>query len=116
MGTRKNPKEAAKSIDCFRCGLCCTRYQPRLTPREVERISKHLALPAEDFIARYAQVTAIGYLLRQSAKGCVFLIWEDGQTTCGIYRVRPKACRDWTASLSQPECQQGLAKKKTRID
>lgn len=111
MSTDKNPQTRIK---CFRCGLCCTRFQPRLTPEEVKRIPDYLSLSAIDFIARYVQVTTIGYLLRQSAMGCVFLRWDKGKTACEIYRVRPKACRDWKASLSQPECQQGLAKLKAR--
>jgi len=102
------------SIDCFRCGICCTRYQPQLTPQEVRRIAKSLSLSVDDFLARYAQATAIGYLLKQSAKGCVFLTWESGKTHCEIYRVRPKSCYDWTASPSQPECRQGLARLKTQ--
>ena len=27
---------------------------------------------------------------------------------CTIYSVRPRACRDWIASLSRPECREGL--------
>ena len=105
-----------KPIDCFRCGICCTRYQPKLTPREVQRLARHFSLPVPEFLDRYIQVTTIGYVVRQSAKGCVFLIWEGDKTTCRIYRVRPQACRDWVASLSQPECQQGLAKQKSARD
>jgi len=100
-------------IDCFRCGICCTRYQPKLTPQEIRRIAKSLSLSTEDFLAQYVQITTIGYLLKQSAKGCIFLKWEEGKTSCEIYHIRPKACRDWTASLSQPECRQGLARLKT---
>lgn len=106
--------EAPGRINCFRCGICCTRYQPKLTKNEVKRIARSLSLSLDDFLARYVQVTAVGYLLRQSAKGCVFLDWEGDKTTCRIYRVRPQACRDWVARLSQPECQQGLAKLRTR--
>jgi hypothetical protein len=30
-----------------------------------------------------------------------------------MYPSRPKACREWTPSLSKPECLEGLAKLKS---
>jgi len=113
LAIHNTQNSASTRIDCFRCGICCTRYQPKLTPQEVARIAKSLSLSIDNFLVRYAQTTTIGHLLKQSAKGCVFLKWKDGKTSCEIYRVRPRACRDWQASLSQPECLQGLARLKT---
>ena len=99
-----------RSTKCFCCGICCTRYQPQLAPEEVETIAEELRLTNEDFLARYAQFTNIGYLLRQSEKGCIFLSWEKGETRaiCSIYPLRPEACRHWVADLSRPECREGL--------
>lgn len=103
-------------IECFRCGICCTGYQSRVTPEETEIIAKGLGMSTEDFISRYAQLTHVGYLLRQSEKGCVFLCWEkDGtRASCTIYPFRPKACRDWVPSLSRRECREGLTRLKTK--
>ena len=103
-------------IECFRCGICCTRYQPQLTSEEAETIAKGLRVSTEDFLSRYAQLTNVGYLLRQSGKGCVFLSWEEDGTRagCSIYPFRPEACRNWVASLSRRECREGLAKLKAK--
>ena len=52
-------------------------------------------------------------ILGSSKNGCVFLSWEEhGKAICTIHNIRPKACRDWIASLSRPECQEGLNKLK----
>lgn len=103
-------------IECFRCGICCIRYQPKLTVKEVETLAEHLSLPIRVFFSRYVQKTPIGYLLRRRKTGCIFLVWEEGGTraSCAIYPFRPEACRNWTPSLSRPECQEGLAKLKAR--
>ena len=101
-------------MECLRCGICCTRYQPPLTPEEVETIAKGLGLSPGDFLSKYVQITVAGYLLRQTEKGCVFLKWEEGEATanCDIYPFRPDACRNWVASLSRRECQEGLKRLK----
>lgn len=109
-GQVRQVEPAEKPFECFRCGICCTRYQPRLSPEELEGIAAELSLSTTDFIVRYVIVTQTGYLLKQSKGGCIFLQWENGGTraTCGIYPFRPAACRNWTPSLFRPECQEGL--------
>lgn len=101
-------------IECLRCGLCCAGYQPKLSSGEMETIAKNLSISTKDFIAKYTQVTHVGYLLRQSERGCVFLAWEkDGfHATCRIYPFRPEACRNWVSSLSRRECLAGLKRLK----
>ena len=106
--------EASPPIDCFRCGICCTCYQPLLGSEEIETIARQLRLSTGTFLARYSQPTVIGYLLRQTEKGCVFLEWESQtRASCHIYPFRPEVCRNWTASLSRRECLEGLARLKT---
>jgi Fe-S-cluster containining protein len=103
-------------IPCFRCGICCTRYQPPLTPEDTDNIASALGMSRPKFISRYAVKVAIkeGYLLRRTEKGCVFLAWDaDGKARCTIYPARPKACREWTPSLAKPECREGLARLKS---
>ena len=103
-------------IECFRCGICCTRYQPQLTHEEVKIISRGLNISTEDFLSKYAQCTNVGYLLRQSERGCIFLSWEedDSRASCTIHSFRPESCRNWVPSLSRPECREGLTRLKTR--
>jgi Fe-S-cluster containining protein len=104
-------------IPCFRCGVCCTCYQAPLEPEDIDNIASALGISSSDCISRYARKAPIkeGYLLKQTKKGCVFLAWEnDGKACCTIYPSRPRACREWTPSLSRPECLEGLAKLKSK--
>jgi len=58
--------------------------------------------------------TKEGHLLKTTKKGCMFLARDaDGKACCTIYASRPKACREWTPSLSKPECREGLARLKS---
>jgi Fe-S-cluster containining protein len=103
-------------IPCFRCGVCCTCYQPPLTIEDVNNIASALGISRSQCISRYARKAPIkeGYLLKHTRRGCAFLSWDaDGKARCTIYRSRPKACREWTPSLAKPECREGLAKLKS---
>jgi Fe-S-cluster containining protein len=103
-------------IPCFRCGICCTCYQPPLTPEDIDNIASALGISRSKCLSKYAVKVPIkeGYLLKHTKKGCVFLAWdEDGKGRCTIYPSRPKACREWTPSLAKPECREGLAKLKS---
>jgi Fe-S-cluster containining protein len=103
-------------IPCFRCGICCTCYQPPLTVEDIDKIASALGISRSKCISKYAHKAPIkeGYLLKYTKKGCVFLGWDaDGKARCTIHDSRPKACREWVPSLSKPECLQGLAKLKS---
>ncbi len=99
-------------IECFRCGICCVVYQPKVTMEEIESMAEQLSVTTDEFITGYVMVTQIGYLLRQTENGCVFLAREKGSSkaSCDIYSFRPAPCRDWVPGLSRPECQEGLVK------
>ena len=100
-------------IPCFRCGICCTCYQPPLTTEDIDSIASALGMSRSKCISKYAHKAPIkeGYLLKYTKKGCVFLAWDaDGRACCTIHESRPKACREWAPSLSKPECREGLAK------
>ncbi|MFW6105027.1 MAG: YkgJ family cysteine cluster protein [Chloroflexota bacterium] len=104
-------------IPCFRCGICCTSYQAPLTSEDIDSIASALGISRSKCISRYAHKAPIkeGYLLKHTKEGCVFLAWDvDGKARCIIHSSRPKACREWTPSLSKPECREGLAKLKSR--
>ena len=98
-------------IECFRCGICCIAYQPQVTIEEVKFIAEQFSMSADEFITRYVTVTHIGYLLRQTENGCVFLTGgkNPARVSCSIYSFRPAPCRNWVPSLSHPECREGLA-------
>lgn len=102
-------------IPCFRCGICCTRYQPPLTTKDIDNLAGALDMSRRRFIYRYAVKvpTREGYLLKRTDEGCIFLAWDaDGKARCTIHASRPKACRDWTPSFSKRECLEGLASLK----
>jgi Fe-S-cluster containining protein len=104
-------------IPCFRCGICCTRYQPPLTTKEINNIASALKISRSKCVSKYTVKVPIreGHLLKRTNKGCVFLTWDaNGRASCTIHPRRPKACREWTPSLSKPECLEGLAKLKSR--
>ena len=103
-------------IPCFRCGICCTCYQPPLTMEDIDSIASALGISRSKCISKYAHKAPIkeGYVLKHTEKGCVFLAWDaDGKARCTIHKSRPKACREWPPSLSKPECREGLAKLKS---
>ena len=103
-------------IECFRCGICCARYRPKVTPMEIKRIARNLVMSTDAFSSTYVRAvpTKEAYILQSSADTCPFLHREEGATkaACSIHTIRPKACRNWTPSLSRPECREGLAKLK----
>jgi len=103
-------------IECFRCGVCCVRYRPKVTKSEMQRIARKLGISTTEFFSKYVRVvpTKDGYILQGSTEGCPFLRWEEKgvRAACSIHSVRPKACRDWVPSLSRPECREGLGSLK----
>ena len=103
-------------IPCFRCGICCTCYQPPLATEDIDNIASALGISRPKCISRYAHKAPIkeGYLLKHTKQGCVFLAWDaDGKARCTIYPSRPRACREWFASLAKSECLEGLARLKS---
>jgi Fe-S-cluster containining protein len=103
-------------IPCFRCGICCTCYQPPLAVEDIGNIASVVGISGSKCISKYAHKAPIkeGYVLKHTEKGCVFLTWDaDGKACCAIYPSRPKACREWVPSLAKPECREGLARLKS---
>jgi Fe-S-cluster containining protein len=103
--------QTAAPIPCFRCGVCCVKWQPLLGPPEIRRLSDELGVTTRTFKRRYTRPYPLRrgwHQLLDSGAGCVFLSWEDGVSGCSIHAVRPQVCRDWQAGLDRRECLQGL--------
>ena len=100
-------------LTCFRCGVCCKKYQVYLTFSEVKQLAGSLAITAADFIDEYTDPRCpgtFGYLIRHQDGACVFLEQTNEKVSgCRIHSFRPKACRDWVPGLDRVECRQGLA-------
>jgi len=101
------------TFTCFRCGVCCRKFQVRLNRDEAERIAGKLKMSRAEFLNTYIDRRWPGitsYLIRQINGACAFLK-QDGKNqpaTCLIHPFRPSSCRDWLAGPDKPECQEGL--------
>jgi len=104
---------AFTDLPCFRCGICCRRYQPRIGLLEARTIADGLGLSWEEFAASYLDSRYFGeerFLLRQHNGACIFLEQLDERLAlCKIHPFKPSACRDWVPSLFRRECQTALA-------
>jgi Fe-S-cluster containining protein len=105
----------AKGIPCFRCGVCCMKYSPRVTAAEAEHIAGSLGDSLEDFLDRYIDDSWFepGYYLLDTQDGaCIFLDdTEDSRMkSCRIHSIRPQVCREWQPGLDRKECLEGLQK------
>lgn len=103
------------SIPCFRCGVCCTMYQVRLSLLEARRIASVMNLTWQEFLDQYTDPRWPGsesFLLCQRNGACVFLEHVEGsaKTSCLIHAMRPSSCCEWLPGLHRRECQEGLAK------
>ncbi len=99
-------------IECFRCGLCCVLYRPKVRPEEIKVIARELGLPEHEFMIKYVRNSPSKNtkLLQNKEDQCPFLTLKQSVASCTIYSVRPLACRNWQASLSRQECREGLTK------
>lgn len=77
--------------DCLKCANCCKTTGPLFTQRDIERIANHQKMKPGQFVEQYLRIDEDNdYVLQQVP--CPFLA-EDNY--CGIYEVRPKACREY---------------------
>jgi len=115
-GTEHKVGDGLSEIECFRCGVCCARYRPKVTLKEIKRIARKLGMSTDAFSSAYVRAvpTKEAYILQNSADTCPFLRWDErgAEATCSIHAFRPAACRNWVPTLSRPECREGLAKLK----
>ena len=107
--------EEVVSTPCFRCGICCTKYQIHLTMIEARRISDELGITWDEWLDRYTDQNwprSDSFILRRCKRACVFLELMEGSsiTRCLIQSFKPSACREWNPSLYRRDCQEGLAK------
>jgi Fe-S-cluster containining protein len=82
-------EEIFEKIDCLQCANCCKTTGPLFTEKDIERISKHLRLKPSEFESKFLQ-TDEDKLLQNLP--CWFL---NEDNSCSIYKVRPKACREF---------------------
>lgn len=106
-------KQDNTPLVCFRCGICCRKFQIRVNQQEAMQIARKLNILWTEFVTNYIDPRWPGtrsYLLRQVNGACVFLQQVDKSqvATCLIHPFRPESCRSWQAGLDKPECKEGL--------
>jgi Fe-S-cluster containining protein len=100
-----------ETMECLRCGTCCTVHQAFVTGEDIERISAFLGITPDEWRREYddPRWQHSQYNLIRHVKGaCVFLTYESGAAACTIQPVKPKCCRDWEPAPDRKECRVGL--------
>ncbi len=78
-------------IDCLKCANCCKGLGPRITRKDIERLSKYLRIKQTEFIENYLLIDEDhDYIFKE--KPCPFLASDN---YCLVYENRPKACGDY---------------------
>jgi Fe-S-cluster containining protein len=100
-------------MQCFRCGVCCVKYQAYVTLREAKRIARAMGEPWDLWRAKYTDPRWPGtesLLLIHHNGACVFLKRDaDNKSTCClIHDIEPSACSGWLAGWDKRECREGL--------
>lgn len=83
--------EVFSRINCLDCANCCKTTGPLFTERDINRLAKHFSLKPPEFIDEYLRVDEEGDFVLQTVP-CPFL---GPDNYCGVYEVRPKACREF---------------------
>ena len=83
--------EAFTKIDCLSCANCCKSLGPRITDKDIEKLSKYLRLKSTEFIATYLKIDEDNdYVFKLMP--CAFLAPDN---YCMVYENRPRACREY---------------------
>jgi hypothetical protein len=101
-------------LECFRCGVCCMLYRPKVNREEIARIAQELSIREKEFISKFVRTMPEKSIsiIQTDTEYCPFLSLEKEtlKATCLIHHCRPHACVNWQASLMRPECRDGLNK------
>jgi hypothetical protein len=112
---RRIYKLKISELPCFYCGICCSKFQPRLSSTAAHNLADNLGISWERFLADYTDLHWPGtrsFLLRQLNSACIFLSSADQRkrTICAIHDFKPSACLEWKPGITRPECLEGLTK------
>ena len=110
-------KKTKESMECLRCGTCCTVHQAFVSGEDIARISAYLGLTPDAWKQEYDdprwQYSQYN-LIRHVNGACVFLTYQDA-ATCMVQPVKPKCCRDWQPEPDRKECREGLEKAAKKL-
>ena len=80
-----------KDINCLECANCCKTTSPSFTDKDIQRISNFLKIKPSNLVDKYLVLDEENDYVLKSVP-CVFL---NDNNECRIYKVRPKACRNY---------------------
>jgi Fe-S-cluster containining protein len=86
-------QEAFGIVDCTKCANCCRTLRIVMNDEDITRISAHLGLERDAFIAAYLESSDEEGWYRIKTTPCPFL---GGDNKCTIYDVRPEKCRGYS--------------------
>jgi hypothetical protein len=91
MKVQKLHEEVFEKYDCLTCANCCRTLGPKVTGRDIEKLSKFLKIRTSKFVLKYLKIDEDNDYVFQSMP-CPFL-GEDNY--CIVYSERPKACSEY---------------------
>lgn len=83
--------DAEEEIDCLLCANCCASLGPRVSERDIDRLSKALRRKPSELAAEFLyRDEDDDWVFREIP--CPFL---GADNYCAVYENRPKACREY---------------------
>jgi len=80
-----------KGINCLECANCCKTTSPSFTDKDIQRISNFLKIKPSNLVDKYLVLDEENDYVLKSVP-CFFL---NDNNECRIYKVKPKACRNY---------------------
>lgn len=91
-------EEVFRKIDCTTCANCCKTISPVFKDRDITRLAAHFKIRPAIFTDKYLFLDEDGdYVLKSTP--CPFLATNN---LCGIYDIRPAACRSYPHTGTLP--------------
>ncbi len=84
-------QEVFSEIDCMDCANCCRSLGPRISDKDIERLSRYLKIKPSQFTEKYLRIDEDQDYVFKSMP-CPFI---QPDNYCNVYDQRPAACRDY---------------------
>jgi Fe-S-cluster containining protein len=113
--TKDAPEIQSETMECRRCGVCCTMHQAFVAPADIMRIVSYLGITMDDWQRLYddSRWQYSEYRLIRHVNGaCAFLAYKDSLAVCSIHSVKPACCANWKPGRGRKECREGMKKVK----
>lgn len=114
----ETPDAQSETMECRRCGVCCTMHQAFVNPEDIIRIVAYLGITVDDWQRLYddSKWQFSEYRLIRHANGaCAFLKYDNGLSACTIHPVKPACCSNWKPGPDRKECREGVKKAERRV-